>query len=246
MTSSDSPWRAPNGWELVLDEDFAVDAELGSFADTYENWTQYDGLQDTSRELSRPRELQGHYSSARTTQVRDGVVDIRVHTVAGTPQVMALTPPAGPSWQEGQLYGRYSVRFRADPAPGFKIAWLLWPASDEWSDGEIDFPEGELGGSIAGNAHDVTGTPEVNAWSIDTGTSMVGWRTTTIEWAPGRLTFMLDDRSWTTTDARAIPTVPMRWVLQTETELLASPPDPDVQGHVHIDRVAAWKYVGDG
>ena len=52
-------------------------------------------------------------------------------------------------WQR-QAFGRFSVRFRSDPLPGYKAAWLLWPESDNWNEGEIDFPEGGLDSTMWG------------------------------------------------------------------------------------------------
>ncbi len=65
------------------------------------------------------------------------------------------------------------------------------------------------------------------------------WHTATIEWTPERITFNLDGQTWTTTDPEVIPTDSMRWVLQTETLLTDTAPDPAVSGHVEIDWVAA-------
>jgi Glycosyl hydrolases family 16 len=229
------------GWDLVMAEDFDADAELGEFTDVYPGWAQYDGARDTSRDLGRRESHQGLYSSDTTTTVQDGLVDVRVHTADGTPQVMALTPPPDDAWENSQVHGRYSVRFRTDEVPGYKVAWLLWPSSDEWSEGEIDFPEGSLGEEIIGNAHDVTGNPSVNAFSVNTQETMDDWHTATIEWTEGQVTFILDGRSWTTTEADAVPVDPMRWVLQIETELSAEAPPEDAEGHVLIDWVAAWR-----
>ncbi|TWH75340.1 glycosyl hydrolase family 16 [Modestobacter roseus] len=233
-------WDLP-GWQLVLAEDFDSPAGPGRFATTYPGWAGYDGAQDTSRHLGRPAATQGQYDSAGTTTVHDGLVDIRLHTANGTPRVMALTPTPDGQWWDGSTYGRYSVRFRTETVPGYKVAWLLWPTSDEWTEGEIDFPEGALGDEIAGASHSTAGDPSVNAWTVDTGATMAEWHVATIEWLPDRLTFTLDDRSWTTTEPTAIPHRPMRWVLQTETELTAGPPDPEVSGHVYVDWVAAWR-----
>ena len=228
------------GWDLVLSEDFTSDAGTGDFADTYPGWAGYDGARDTSRDLGRPQATQGLYDSGSTTTVEDGIVDVRVHTSGTTPQVMALTPTPDGQWWAGQQYGRYSVRFRTDTVPGYKVAWLLWPSSDDWTEGEIDFPEADLGDDISGASHEITGDPSINAFKIDTGMSTTDWHTATIEWLPGRLTFILDDESWTTTDPSAIPVNPMRWVLQTETQLEQEGPDPSASGHVYIDWVAAW------
>jgi hypothetical protein len=232
------------GWDLVLSEDFDTDAGAGGFASTYPGWAGYDGARDTSRDLGRPFATQGLYDSGSTTTVADGTVDVRVHTSGSTPQVMAMTPTPDGQWWPGQTYGRYSVRFTTDSVPGYKLAWLLWPTSDDWTEGEIDFPEADLGDHIAGASHDITGDPSVNAWHINTETATTDWHTATIEWLPDRLTFILDDESWTTTDPTAIPTTPMRWVLQTETQLERQGPDPDASGHVYIDWVAAWSMSG--
>ncbi|WP_138734699.1 glycoside hydrolase family 16 protein, partial [Modestobacter excelsi] len=215
------------GWRQTLSEDFTKAAPLGSFASTYRGWAGYDGGTDTSGN--------GRYNSATTTSVHDGLLDKYLHSDGSGAQVMALTPPIA-----SQTYGRYAVRFKMDQVPGYKVAWLLWPASDNWTDGEMDFPEGSVGGKASGFAHDTTGNPSSNAWSVDTGTAMSDWHTAVIEWAPGSLTYTMDGRSWTTNSAKAIPTDPMRWVLQTETELEGGRPNASSAGHIYIDWVATW------
>jgi len=220
------------GWSLVLAEDFTRDAPLGQFDEVYPGWAGYDGANDTSGN--------GTYNSDTTTSVRGGILDKYLHTAAGSAQVAALTPAVDGRRLQGQLNGRYSVHFRADNVPGYKMAWLLWSSSDDWSQGEIDFPEARLGDSIKGYAHEVDGDPSNNAWWVDTGVSMTDWHTATIEWTPDRITFLLDGQSWSTSDRSAIPTDPMRWVLQTETRLSGGGPDAAASGHVQIDWVAAW------
>jgi len=50
--------------------------------------------------------------------------------------------PGAVGKEGGLLYGRYAIHFKADPVPGYKTSWLLWPDSEKWpQDGEIDFPE---------------------------------------------------------------------------------------------------------
>jgi hypothetical protein len=212
------------GWHLTLSQDFTTDAALGSFSRTYPGWSGYDGGKDTSRN--------GTYDSASVVSVQNGVVDEYLHPSGGGARVAALTPP-----MSGQTYGRYSVRFRADQVPGYKIAWLLWPTSENWSQGELDFPEADLDGSIAGFSHTI-GSPSSNAWAMDTNATMDSWHTATLEWSPGQLTYTLDGKSWTSTNTRGIPTDPMRWVLQTETSLGGDV--PTAGAHVYVDWVAAW------
>lgn len=235
---------APAGWKPLISQDFDRAAPLGTFADRYPGWSWYDGMTETSRETARPEGQVGIWQSRTTMSVHDGVMDCRVHTEGERPQVCALTPtPGGSNWR-GQMYGRYTVRFKADPVPGYKIAWLLWPDSDDWSEGEIDFPEASLDGTITGSSHRNDGDPADFAYFFDTGQRMGGWHTATIDWRPGRLTYLLDGESWTTTEPAALPRVPMRWALQAETEIVDSAPDRKAQGHILIDWVAAWSRRG--
>lgn len=242
-STPDSAARPPtrSGWELLISEDFDRPAALGAFASVYRGWASYDGGIDTSRNFGRRASARGVYDSSRTMSVDKGILDLHVHTTDGRPFVGALTPtPDGDYWS-GQMYGRYEVRFRADHVPGYKIAWLLWPSSDDWSEGEIDFPEGDLGADITGSSHDTTGNPSQNAWYLDTATSMDAWHTAVIEWIPGEVAFELDGRRWSTRDPVALPRHPMRWALQTETQLSAQAPASSAAGHILIDYVRAYR-----
>jgi hypothetical protein len=234
----------PTGWTPLIRQDFRRAAPLGTFADRYPGWSWYDGMTETSRETKRPRGQVGVWNSKTTMSVHDGLLDCRLHTAGARPQVCALTPtPTGRIWH-GQRYGRYSVRFKSDPVPGYKIAWLLWPDSNDWNQGEIDFPEASLNGAITGSSHRNDGDPADFAWFVQTATRMDGWHTATIDWQPGRLTYLLDGESWTTTDPAALPRVPMRWTLQAETEIEDAAPARSAQGHILIDWVAAWSRAG--
>ena len=234
------------GWTQIIAQDFSTAAPLGTFAAKYRGYAAYDGSLDTSRGEGRPPAQVGRYDSATTSSVQNGVFTCRVYTKGTVPQVCALTPTPDGNWWPGQMYGRYSVRFNAAEVPGYKMAWLLWPSSDKWAEGEIDFPEGSLGGVIAGVSHDVNGTPAENAWFIDTGQRTNSWQTATIEWKPGSLTFILNDRAWSTTDPSALPRNPMRWALQTETELVAQAPPATAAGNVMIDWLTVYSYAPAG
>jgi len=228
------------GWNLVLSEDFTENAALGQFPAVYGPiWSAADGQHDTSRAYGRPLANEGIYDSTKTVTVHNSMLDIHVYTdpATGRPWVANPIPDTG-TW--GQLYGRYAVRFKADTVQGFKIAWLLWPTSENWNQGEIDFPEAGLGNNIQGYSHNVFGSPNTNQWIVNTNVNMAQWHTAVIEWTPTSLKFILDDTVYTTTDSAAIPTNPMYWKLQTETNLSATPPPTSAQGHVYIDWVAVW------
>jgi hypothetical protein len=60
-------------------------------------------------------------------------------------------------------YGRYSVRFKADSAmPGYGGVFQLWPSSQVWAEGEMDFPEGSYEGSLNLYHHRVGSNLEQN------------------------------------------------------------------------------------
>lgn len=238
---------APTGdltnWTLVKVEDFNTDATLGQFGTVYgSEWTGYDGAEDTSRNLGRPVGQRGVYDTTQTVTVHDSVLDIHLH-YDGSFWCAALEPIG---WT-GQTYGRYAARFRAEGTSnltGYKTAWLLWPASGQWVEGEIDFPEGDLNGTIHGFSHQVDGDPNINAYSVSTSETYDDWHVAVIEWRPGSLTFIMDGVTLgSTTDSSAIPYTPMVWVLQTETWLSATAPPTTSEGNVYIDWLAQWSYT---
>jgi Glycosyl hydrolases family 16 len=128
------------GWRQIFTDDFTTDVPLGSFpAAVSSKWTAYPSpWKDTSKF--------GTYSPTKVISVHDGILDKNIHTENGVAMVAAIQPKlAAPV-----TYGRYAVRFRFDSTVGYKIAWLLWPDSNNSKrDGEIDFPEMNLDSSTA-------------------------------------------------------------------------------------------------
>ncbi len=222
---------APNGWTQVLAEDFNTDVATGSWeSSSYVKsgrFSHYKGHTDTSNN--------GYYDPAKTLSVANGNLQIRAFTQNG----QAYSSAPAPNGWTGQTYGRYSVRFKSDSIKGFKTAWLLWPTSNNWSQGEVDFPEGGLDGNIAGFNHNVSGSPEKNSLAVSTGKSYRDWHVATIEWTPTMVRFILDGEI-VGTDRSQIPSNPMRWVLQTETQLSGGAPSASADGRVYVDWVAMW------
>jgi beta-glucanase (GH16 family) len=216
------PTTAPAGWSQVLADDFTTPTALGTFpGPAYSSrWGGYDGFTDTSGV--------GTYTPDRVVSVSDGVMDLHLHTEDGKALTAAPVPQVDGRWG-GWTYGRYSVRFRADAVAGYKTAWLLWPDSDDWNDGEIDFPEGDLDGSISAFVHQ-PGAPSSNALAVDTGAAFTDWHTATTEWLPDGVTFFLDGEQVGHTHVS--PSTPMHLVLQTET---SGQPSAAAAGHVQID-----------
>jgi Glycosyl hydrolases family 16 len=221
------------GWTLVFNDDFDTPVALGDFpAAVADKWGAYPaGWADTSRH--------GVYSPD-IVSISDSMMDVWVHTENGVHKVAAPVPrvPGG-----DQLYGRYAIRFRADAMPGYKAAWLLWPQSEVWPrDGEIDFPEGNFDRHISAFLHHQGATSGSDQDAFDTSTTFTSWHTAVVEWGPSQTRFILDDTVIGTSTSR-IPNTPMHWVIQTETALDGSVPDPGVSGHVQIDWVAVWSYT---
>ena len=219
------------GFKQVFSDDFSTDVPLGQFPSAVAStwWAYPTTFQDTSKN--------GTYDCARVCSVADGVLKLHLHTAGGLHRVAAPVPklpgstPLPPyGVPSGQLHGRYSVRFKADPVPGYKTAWLLWPDSDVWPrDGEIDFPEGNLDGTIGAFLHRQDATVGWDEEHLVTDTSYVSWHTATTEWTAQAVRFLLDGEVILTSTQR-LPSTPMHWVLQTETQQGVPPPPDSAQG----------------
>jgi hypothetical protein len=229
------------GWRQLFVEDFTRPAPLGTFmTDAYYGprfaRTYPYPWKDTSKN--------GTYDPAKTLAVADGRLDVDLYT-AGSEICVAAVEPTLPLTSRGQTYGRYAIRFRADAVPGYKTAWLLWPDSGLRSEGEIDFPEGNLDGTIRAYMHhasnDGTGTSLGVQDAFRSSAGYPDWHTAVIEWSPGLVRFFLDGILLGTSTSQ-VPSRPMHWVIQTETALGGVVPSPSAAGHVEIDWVAAWAY----
>ena len=239
-------------WRLVYSTDFPVDAPLGSFsgcgASAYtctglpkalqgQWWAYPEGWPDTATE--RDEKVGGYYSPSTTVWIADGVMNIRLWRGAGSVHSAAVLPKAA----IGRTYGKYVETFRvADPLPGYKSAHMLWPVRKP-ADGtarEIDFPEADWGTPIVGFVHYAGHRPRFPAGAAFNRR----WHTTVIEWTPHGLSLYCDGRLIGAI-AGNVADVPMRWVLQNETQTdgLAWPP-PHSSSTMQIKYVAYYKWVG--
>ena len=223
------------GWRQVFADDLTTDVPVGSFPSAVSGrWGAYsDGWTDTSKN--------GTYMPSKVVSVRDGIMNLYLHTENGVHMVAVPYPKLpGAGAHNGMLYGRYAVRFRSDPVPGYKTAWLLWPDSGSWpGDGEIDFPEGRLDGTISAFMHRQGASGGGDQDAFDSPATYTSWHTAVIEWSPAATRFILDDKVVGTSTSR-IPNTPMHWVLQTETSLSGAPTD-GAAGNVQVDWVAVYR-----
>ncbi|QDG61820.1 glycoside hydrolase family 16 protein [Pseudarthrobacter sp. NIBRBAC000502771] len=228
------------GWKLVAAQDFLLPAAPGQVEDVYGSAMRgYSGFVDSSG--------QGTYTPDAVLSVTDGTLDYYLHMSGGKPRVASVIPFG----YQGQTYGRYSVRFKYDSLPGYKIAFLLWPSSDNWNEGEIDWPEGGLDGQLYGSSA-VKGSLDHGTMKFDppdrqySASGPGNWHVATTEWTPGKVKWYLDGQLvGQTRNSSGVPNTSMRWTLQAETadNATESFPSADVAGHLQVDWVAQYAYV---
>lgn len=228
------------GWARTYAEDFAINQPRGTWPGAYDRRLYGYGCSQWGIKRGCDTSRRGDYDRRAVVSARNGVLDYYIHTRAGLPKVAAEGPIIG-GRENSQKYGRYAVRWRVDPKlRGYKNAWLLWPTSNNWKEGEIDFPEGNLDGRIEGYNHCV-GNPHRNCHAFRHTTRMSsGWHTTVIEWRPSSIRYYLDGRLVAKT-TKSVPKKPMRWVLQTETNLDGRKIPASSSGHIQIDWIVMWK-----
>jgi hypothetical protein len=239
-------------WQLVYSTDFPVDAPLGSFSgcevgtDTCTGlpkalqsqwWAYPEGWPDTATE--RHEKVGGYYSPSTTVWIAGGVMNIRLWRDTGSVHSAAVLPKAAIA----RTYGKYVETFRiADPVPGYKSAHMLWavPKPTHGTAHEIDFPEAGWGTRIVGFVHYAGHRPRFPAGVAFNRR----WHTTVIEWTPHGLSFYCDGRLIGSI-AGNVSDVPMRWVLQNETQTdgLTYPPRHS-SSTMQIRYVAYYKWTG--
>jgi len=220
-------------WVQTYHEDFNTPAALGKVLTAYPQMQAYDGYRDTSG--------LGLYSPAKVLSVSNGVLDFWLHSENGQPLVATIMPDG----YDPHTTGRVSIRYRTDAATGYKFVGMLWPSSDNWNEGEIDWPEGDLGKAVRpvsaqpgtyanGN---MTFSPAVQQFAP---TDQNGWHTATTEWDKTAVRFYWDG-VLVTTVTNAVPTKPMRVTLQAETFIGQGAVPTSSTGHVDIDWISIWE-----
>lgn len=225
------------GWRQVFTDNFTKNVGVGDFPRAVASkWSDYaDGWKDTTG--------QGTYEPTKIVSIGGGLMNMYLHTENGVHMVAAPEPKVAgaPGRNGGQIYGKYVIRFRANPVKGYKTAWMLWPDSNNFTQGEIDFPEGDVNYHFNAYFHHTNSTDSQSAFV--TNVTYTSWHTVVTDWSPTDVSFYVDgkligsvtNRSW-------IPDVPMHWVLQTESELHGGVPDT-AAGNVQIDWVAIYAHA---
>jgi hypothetical protein len=207
------------GWHQTYAQDFTTAATPAQFAATYPRMFPY--ADNSSYAQSNISVSAG---SLNINERADGV---------GAAVVVRSSSDTG--W--GQIYGRYSVRFRADAANNFGSAFLLWPDSNVWGDGETDYPEGNFADQIHVYEHCLGANAPSNCLTVNTGASWQAWHVATTEWSPTSVKFFLDG-TLIGTDTSAVSTASRHWVMQTAGNAGSQ------TGSLQIDWVALYARVG--
>jgi hypothetical protein len=209
------------GWTQNLAEDFTTDAGLGAFQDTYANsWCGYE--EGTG----------GQYFNNATISAHDGLMDIALD---GTQGAAGSFGPPETCW--GDTYGRYSIKFKAEDASGYGTAMMVWPSSDVWGDGEIDYPEGDFDGTFHAYQHPLGCSDCSSSVNADSNASFRDWHVATTEWSPEGVNYYVDDQLiLATTDDN--PNTDHRWTIQV------APVESNAQaGNLLIDWVSSYSYT---
>jgi beta-glucanase (GH16 family) len=228
-----------DSFKQVFHDDFSTNASIGNFPGSAyaSTWDTYDdGLWDTFKVAKQ-------YPS-RVLSVSNSNLTWNFRTADGYPMVASTIPRTmGPraSPYDTFAYGRYSVRVRSSSlAAGYMPIFLLWPDSENWpGDGEIDYPGGDLTGTIFGSLIRAQ-TPIYHDHAL-TGLRWDTWHTATIDWRPGILTFYMDGRA-IGTFTQGVPTKSMHWVLQVDSSDNNPAASPTATGNLEVDWVSVWRY----
>ncbi|GAB3600913.1 hypothetical protein GCM10027586_03590 [Kineococcus gypseus] len=230
LAVSAMPATARTGWVRVYAEDFTTYAARGQFQAKYPAVKDYGNStvkQDTFR--------RGAYNAAATMSAHDSVADCHFRVVDGVPTGNVIVPH---DWFNATPGHRFEMRYRVTSSTspnGFKMAAMLWPSSDVWAEGEVDYPEGDFTGRQQGFVHrTIAGREDENAHWFN-GASNWAWHTAAIEWTRGLLVFTLDGREVSRYSGSSVPTTPHQWRLQVETELNHEPIASTAGGHLEID-----------
>ncbi|GAA3331760.1 glycoside hydrolase family 16 protein [Curtobacterium albidum] len=221
VAQAGTPAKPTGTFTQTFREDFTTPAAAdGPFAKRYANaWQPYpDGMGD------------GKYWSGSQVSAHEGVLDVTLdgkHGAAGT-----FGTQRG-AWD--YVGGTFTVRARATGGDGNGAAFIVWPKSNVWADGEMDFPEGNFDQVPYAFHHSMTPGKEASAIAVSTKASWRDWHTYSVQWIPGRsVTYSMDGRVLQTV-TRDVATTPHRFMFQTGNW--------GKKGHLYIDwvTIASWK-----
>lgn len=231
-------------WTMSFSTDFPTNVAEGGFRNAYPNIASYNeeqGDTDSAR-------TGGKYSTNKTVSVVNNILTVNQRVISGTPYGAMILPDN----YAPHLYGRAVFRSRQTDVAGkggFKFVPLWWPSSDNWDDGEIDWPEADNGQFP--RPASATTPPQTKADGVsrkffpeasvyaDGDTS--GWHVYAVDWAPDAISFYQDGKLVARmVESASIPTKNMRFGFQMETWIGEGVPDAAAAGRIEVDWVAIY------
>lgn len=206
------------GWNQVLAEDFNTDATTSTFDSVYANsWCGYaDG------------------TGGKYYKVIDASNGVQHYNLDGTRGAAGSYGPPSTCW--GGMYGKYTMRFKVTGAASYGAAAMVWPSSNIWGEGEVDFPEGGFGGNMYMYQHALNCSTCGNIASANTGKQWTDWHTSSIEWTPNGVTYYMDGQLIQTVTT-SIPYNKHRWTIQ-----MYPITTPVTTGTFDVDWVSVYSY----
>jgi beta-glucanase (GH16 family) len=101
-----------------------------------------------------------------------------------------------------------------DAGVGIAYALLLWPTDNSWPP-EVDIIE-DNGGDRQSTSSTMHYDPDDKKIQRQTKGDFTKWHTATLEWTPGHLVYLLDNKVWATIDSPHVPNQEMDLALQTQ------------------------------
>lgn len=215
---------AKSQWQKVMSTSFNTKAAAGKVDEVYADKVV---VYDDSDE----------YKQANLS-VHDGKLDVNLHGKNGVAFFFRPTATT-----RGMTYGRYVYKFKVTKAANQRAAFLLWPNSGVWSDGEVDFPEGSFENPLHGYHHttnpDQCATPPGcnEAIHIEASGSWRKAHTAEMRWTPRSISYYVDGKRVKTVD-RLLPVGDHRLTFQSVPGPKAKP------GHLYIYSVIEYRWVG--
>lgn len=262
-----TPWREglekPSGdyirngrtFSPIVIQGFDEDAAEGLFRQAYPDMGYYNGNKDTSNN--------GYYDPDTVLSAHDGVMDIYMRTAMPSSGAIAGGAPATevplvaavmPDNYTPITYGRAAICYKVDSlfGPGYKFVPLLWPESNDWNEGEIDFvefdiqvgdmrtrPANAMPGTLGqGNGGNPLFEPDgIAMYAPDQAT---GYHVGAVEWTPDGVFFYHDGYLLAQLGPEAAPTAPMRFTIQAETWIGQGATPPEASAHVFVAWAASY------
>lgn len=226
--------QGPNGWQQVFVDQFDVSGRGTSNGGLPGGrWAGYPAGTVITNSTN------GVYDASKTATVGDGKLSIWMWSDEQTAYGAAFTPIVDP-----QTYGRYDVRYRyaTTDITGYRSAWLLWPDSQNWGDGEIDFAEyqRETPSPVSAAMHRACGTTPCPYDYADRSVDPLGWHTATAIWSPGEVRTFIDGHPLTVSKDE-VPDKPMHLILQAEASSTGVRATPGDTVGIEVDWVSIYR-----